>query len=128
MLGPSTGTRRRPRILVVDDDSSLLTLLRILLLDSGFEVHTAINGIDALRQAESNTFDLLVLDLDMPGMDGRQFFHEYRSRGYDGSILILSAYGAEAGRRELGADAAVSKPFEPERLTNVVEQLLGARP
>src|SRR5688500_17693678 len=91
------------RILVVDDDRSLLRSIRMTLALEGFSVETAVDGLEGLERVESAKFDLVVLDLQMPHMDGRTFFREMRSRGYNMPVLVLSAYGAEAARVELQA-------------------------
>lgn len=114
----------RPRILVVDDDPSLLALLRILLDSSGYDAVVAADALEGLRLAESNPMDLVLLDLEMPRMDGREFYKEFRARGHRTPVIIVSAYGADSARAELGAQAAVSKPFDPTKLTTMVRETL----
>lgn len=115
------------RILVIDDDPSLLRSVRLTLLVEGFDVGTATNGVEGLEALEAQSFDLVVLDLQMPRMDGRTFFREIRSRGHDVPVLILSAYGADSARAELNAEAAVDKPFDPDYLIAEVKRLLDGR-
>jgi DNA-binding response OmpR family regulator len=62
----------------------------------------------------------IVLDLSMPGMDGRDFYRRARNAGFRGPIVIISAFGSEDAKQELGADAALAKPFEPEALASTV--------
>jgi DNA-binding response OmpR family regulator len=116
-----------PRILVIDDDKSLLRSIRLSLLLEGYSVETAMDGIDGLEQVEAGTIDLVILDLLMPRMDGRSFFREIRSRGYDMPVLILSAYGADGARDELQAEAAIGKPFDPAFLVDKIKSLLPGR-
>jgi two-component system response regulator MprA len=111
-------------VLVVDDDASLLSLLRILLSSYGYEVLVASDGREALDLVEQSPVDLVLLDLEMPRMDGRQFFGEFRSRGKRAPVIVVSAHGAEAASVQLGAEAAVAKPFDPVNLTNLVAELL----
>lgn len=111
-------------VLVVDDDAAIARLVRLALRASGFDAITAANGAEALRRLDDHDADLIVLDLEMPVMDGREFFRELRARGDQTPVLILSAYGAELARRELKAEAFVSKPFEPDYLVQEVEKLL----
>src|SRR5438552_3853439 len=75
------GTAAAPsaRILVVDDDPSLLSLLRILLATSGYQVTAARDGAEALSLTATNQYDLILLDLEMPGMNGRTFFRQFRA-------------------------------------------------
>ena len=115
---------RSGRILVVDDDAALLSLMRILLSSSGYEVELARDGGEALSLLAVKTYDLILLDLEMPKMNGRAFFREYRSRGGATPVVVISAYGAAEATKELGAQAFVPKPFEPETLVRKVESLL----
>jgi CheY-like chemotaxis protein len=123
--GTAPGRRSR-RVLIVDDDASILRMLRLVFQGDGFEVSTATNGREALDIVSQHEPGVIVLDLEMPVMDGRACFRELRSRGYSTPVLILSAYGAERAKAELHADASVAKPFEPERLIAEVERILEA--
>jgi DNA-binding response OmpR family regulator len=111
-------------VLVIDDDPGLARVVRILLVADGYEVAVAYDGQEALEAAELNGPDLVILDLQMPVMDGRTFFREFRSRGFTTPVIILSAYNSEAARQELGADAAIDKPFDPEKVGRVCRRLL----
>jgi len=112
------------RILVLDDDPSLLRAIRLTLVLGGFEVETAADGVLGLEQLANNDFSLVVLDLQMPRMNGRTFFQELRGLGYEMPVLILSAFGAEVARQELGADGAIVKPFDPDDLVTTIRRLL----
>jgi DNA-binding response OmpR family regulator len=112
------------RILVLDDDSSLLRAIKLTLVLEGFEVETATDGLLGLEQLANSDFSLVVLDLQMPRMPGRTFFQELRGRGYKMPVLILSAYGAEVARQELGADGAIVKPFDPDDLVSAIRRLI----
>jgi len=112
------------RILVLDDDPSLLRAIRLTLVLEGFEVETAADGVLGLEQLAKNDFSLIVLDLQMPRMDGRTFFQELRGLGHEMPVLILSAFGAEVARQELGADGAIAKPFDPDDLVSAIRRLL----
>ena len=111
-------------VLVVDDDAAIARLVRLALRASGFDAITAANGAEALRRLDDHDADLIVLDLEMPVMGGREFYRRLRARGSRVPVVILSAYGAERARAELGADAAVQKPFEPAELVAVIGRLL----
>jgi DNA-binding response OmpR family regulator len=101
-------------------------MVRLVLLSDGFEVVTAENGYRALDKLPGAQFDAVVLDLQMPDLDGRACFKEIRSRGYDVPVLILSAYGAEQARLELGAEAAVIKPFDPADFLQTVRTMIAS--
>ena len=116
------------KILVVDDDEALLRVISLsLFLEDDCSVETARDGIEALERVTSDTFDLVILDLSMPRMDGRTFFRELRARGHRMPVVILSAYGAESARQELEAEAAISKPFDPDLLLEKIKPLLSQR-
>ena len=111
------------RVLVIDDDAALLRMLSLCLSTAGIQVTTADGGHSGLDRLQDNHFDVIVLDLQMPRMDGRSFYHEMESRGHEAPVIILSAYGAEQARRELGAAAAIAKPFDPDTLVETVLSL-----
>ena len=122
-----TSERLRRRLLIVDDDSSLQTLLRILLTSSGFEVTTAGDGQQALALAKDGDFDLILLDLEMPVMNGREFYRAFRKHNTATPVVIISAYGAEVGQQELGAQGSINKPFDPVNVQRIVESILNQR-
>lgn len=111
------------RVLVIDDDEALLRMLRLSLLSAGVRVETASDGEIGLERLENNTFDVILLDLQMPHMDGRAFYREMRSRGCDAQVVIVSAYGAEEAKRELRAAAAIPKPLDPDILVETVQRV-----
>lgn len=119
-------TSDAPHILVVDDDTRLLKLLHQFLTDSGNRVTTAADAAEARLQLESFTFDLIVLDVMMPGESGLELTVAMRQRG-NVPILLLTAM-AEAENRidglELGADDYLSKPFEPRELLARIRSIL----
>jgi DNA-binding response OmpR family regulator len=112
-----------PRVLVIDDDEPLLRMLWLSLSSYGLRVVTAADGIAGLERLADNEFDVIVLDLQMPKMDGRAFYREMAARGHDTPVIILSAYGAEEAKRELNAAAAIPKPFDPDFLADTVQRL-----
>jgi CheY-like chemotaxis protein len=113
-------------VLVVDDDPNLTRLMATILRTSGIDALTATSGRAALDAVEHNDVEAIVLDVEMPEMDGRGFFRELRARGNKMPVLIASAFGAREAQRELGADAAVEKPFDPEVLVSELERILAA--
>ncbi|MBF6601134.1 MAG: response regulator [Dehalococcoidia bacterium] len=114
-----------PSVLVIEDEPALRRMLAFTLRDVGFDVRTAWNGADGLEQVALQAPDVIVLDLEMPVMDGRTFYRELRDRGLRTPVCILSAYGARKAQRELSADASVQKPFRADDLIEKLEQLAG---
>lgn len=111
-------------ILVVDDDPALSRMVLLALRGEGMDASSAANGEVALGQVAEREPDVIVLDLEMPVMNGREFFRELRARGTDTPVLILSAFEARRGQRELGANAYLNKPFNPADLVREVRDLL----
>ena len=109
-------------VLVVDDEAPIRNLERIILKSAGYQVLTAANGAEALELLESNEPAVMVLDMQMPVMDGKSLFRELAGRDHRPAVLVVSN---EAGRaqRELGAEASLEKPFSPEDLLLRVEGL-----
>jgi DNA-binding response OmpR family regulator len=116
------------RVLVLDDDPSLIRTIRLALILEGFEIETASDGLEGLDLAEKFSFDLILLDLQMPKMDGRAFYRELRKRGHATPVIVLSAYGAENARNELEANGAIAKPFDPDVLVEVIRRTLATSP
>jgi two-component system KDP operon response regulator KdpE len=114
------------RILVVDDEEQILRALRRALTARGYEVTTAVEGEDALMEAERSMPDLVVLDLNLPGIDGMEVCRRLRS-WTQVPILILSVREDEAGKvqaLDLGADDYLTKPFGIAELLARVRALL----
>jgi two-component system phosphate regulon response regulator OmpR len=119
-----------PHILVVDDDGRLRELLRKYLTENGFLVVTASNAADARGKLKHLAFDLIVLDLMMPGETGLDFAKSLRQTSTM-PILMLTAMG-EPGDRikglEKGADDYLAKPFEPRELLLRIHSILRRLP
>jgi two-component system phosphate regulon response regulator OmpR len=106
-------------ILVVDDDKRLRELLRKYLSDNGYLVATAADAAEARQRMAGLSFDLIVLDVMMPGEDGMALTRSLRAEGAKVPILLLTARGEVDDRikgLEAGADDYLSKPFEPREL------------
>lgn len=127
MGGEVVETLERPsRILVVDDEERIRRLVRMYLERSGFVVDEAENGSDALEKALTNGYSLVVLDLMLPVLDGREVCAQIRQQ-LETPIIMLTAAGDEINRIhgfELGADDYVVKPFSPRELVMRVKALL----
>ncbi|AYB38164.1 response regulator transcription factor [Brevibacillus laterosporus] len=114
------------QVLVVDDEWNMRNLLRIYLMKEGFEVKEASSGYEALSMMKQQTFDLLILDVMMPGMDGWQVCKTIRETETM-PILMLTARSETKDKVHglgIGADDYLTKPFEPEELLARVFSLL----
>jgi len=114
------------RVLVVEDDAGIARLTKMVLQDEGFEVVTATDGAEALLAVEVVEPDVVVLDLQLPVMDGRSFFRALRASGRCTPVLIVSAAGSQRARVELGAEDALDKPFDIDLLAERVRALARA--
>lgn len=114
-------------ILVADDDKKLLKMMRRTLIYEGFQVVTALNGLEALAQMQTKAPDLVVLDWMMPELDGLAVVTRLRAAGDDVPILMLTARDAVEDRVEglnSGADDYLVKPFAPSELLARLRALL----
>ncbi|MFU1796052.1 response regulator transcription factor [Paenibacillus azoreducens] len=114
------------QVLVVDDEWNMRNLLRIYLMKEGFEVREASSGYEALSMMKQHSFDLLILDVMMPGMDGWQVCKAIRETEMI-PILMLTARSETKDKVHglgIGADDYLTKPFEPEELLARVFSLL----
>src|SRR5258706_1292331 len=113
-------------VLVVDDEPEIVRLVRDYLERAGFAVSTAADGEAALRSAQRDRPDIVVLDLGLPGLDGLDVARALRRDG-EVPIIMLTARTEEADRvagLELGADDYVAKPFSPRELVARVRAVL----
>jgi len=115
------------RILVVDDDESTRECIAELLVSHGYEVSTAEDGFDALLQLTREPPDVVISDLNMPGMSGFELLPVVR-RVYPHTLLIAMSggYEGEAMPEGVTADAFVAKGHHPERLLSATAQLIRA--
>lgn len=117
------------RILIVDDDELVLMALDELLTPEGYEVDTVTRGSEALKKLDQNCYDLMVLDLIMPEMDGLELCKKIRERDEckETPILFLTAKSREEDRAqglEVGANLFLSKPISPDKLLGVISDAI----
>ncbi|MHB0867297.1 MAG: response regulator [Thermoleophilia bacterium] len=118
------------RVLVVDDESSLRTLVRANLEIDGFEVSEAVDGIEAMDMLRASPPDLVLLDIMMPGKDGIEVLEEVAADPdlRDIPVILLTAKGELTDLQkgaELGARGHITKPFDPEQMVRTVKAALG---
>ena len=113
-------------ILVVDDDDGIRTLVKKYLNENNYLVTTANSAEDAKEKTKIIKFDLIILDIMMPGKSGLDFINENR-KYFDTPIILLTAKGEPEERiegLEVGADDYLPKPFEPKELTLRIRNIL----
>ena len=115
------------KILAADDDLELLGLVSFALRQAGFLVIEATDGSAALKAFEDERPDLIILDVNMPGMNGFEVLREVRARSEDTPVMMLTVRSDEqdqVGALDLGADDYLTKPFSPRTLMARVRALL----
>ena len=113
-------------ILVVDDDDGIRSLVKKYLNENNFLITTAQNAEEATKKIELIKFDLIILDIMMPGKNGLEFIQEYKAK-LDTPIILLTAKGQAYERvegLETGADDYLPKPFEPKELLLRIKNIL----
>src|SRR5947207_11670361 len=114
------------RILLIDDDVELCSLLNELLSRAGFQIEMEHDGARGLERAQSGQFDLIVLDVMLPRLDGFEVLRQLRKSSMV-PVLMLTARGEDVDRiigLELGADDYLPKPFNPRELTARIHAIL----
>ena len=124
--------RKINQVLIVDDSESMRFALHTTLTIAGYEVHKACNGLEALKLAEENTYDLVLTDINMPVMDGYQLIENLRKlRTYKFTpILTLTTLSDDLSKRkakQFGATGWIVKPFSPENLTEISARLFKSK-
>lgn len=114
-------------VLLVDDEEAIIENLVPFLERTGFEVSIAANGDEALQKVSRKTPDLIVMDILMPVMDGRQALRQLRSQGNWIPVILLTQVGESTERAmalEEGADDYLNKPFDPHELVARIRAVL----
>lgn len=117
-------------ILAVDDSASMRQMVSFTLKDAGYTVVEAGDGNEALKAAQSGKFDLVLSDVNMPGMDGITLIKELRNlANFKGTPILMLTTEAGADKKQEGKQAGATgwivKPFNPEKLLSTVQKVLG---
>jgi CheY-like chemotaxis protein len=116
-----------PVILIVDDDDAIRTLVSLVLSDDGYQVREAEHGAAALRLLEQETPALILLDMQMPVMDGWAFAEAYRATPgpHVPIVVCTAATNAQARASQIGTEEYLAKPFGVDALREIVAKLAG---
>ena len=123
-----------PRILIVDDSALVRMYYRDALESDGYAVEQAMNGLEALEKALAGEFDVLIVDVNMPKMDGFSFLRELRRSGAQAGLVPALVITTEAGAQDIeearsaGANFYLVKPVSENDLCGYVAALSGKRP
>jgi len=123
----------RPLVMIVDDSLTVRRITSKLLAREGFDVLTAKDGIEALELLETDTPDVILLDIEMPRMDGFEFTKKIKSDPKNSGIpiVMITSRTAEKHRnraRELGVDLYLGKPFQEDELLGQLREMLALAP
>jgi CheY-like chemotaxis protein len=115
------------RILIVDDEENIRMLFKEELEEEGYEVDIAANGLEALEKLKGSAFDLVLLDIKMPGMDGIQALNAIKNSNKDQAVILCSAYGEF--KQDLSSwvsDGYVVKSADTRELKQTIQKILGS--
>ncbi len=118
------------RAIVVDDDPDVANLLDVLLTDLGFQVRLIGDANQAVAEARSTTPDILLMDVELPGLSGNAAVYRLRSHGYKGRIVTLSATATEEARATAiaaGSDFFITKPLNVEQFMRVIQSAVNIK-
>jgi chemosensory pili system protein ChpA (sensor histidine kinase/response regulator) len=129
----ATAGARAPQVLIVDDSLTVRRVTSRMLTREGFEVAVARDGIEALALLETQDPDVILLDIEMPRMDGFEFMRTIRRdpRFVHTPVVMITSRAAEKHRalaRELGVDLYLGKPFQEQELLSSLRQMLELSP
>ncbi|MEE4351298.1 MAG: response regulator [Desulfatiglans sp.] len=114
------------RVLVVEDEMLIRTLLLEVLSDNGFEVSLARDGEESLEQLGTNSFDLVITDIQMPGVDGIKMLKEMKKADRKEKIIVMSADPSDMGLNEPDMPHVVSRLQKPFRIDNFLDVVIAA--
>lgn len=116
------------KILIVDDEQNIRMTLKHCLKGEGYDIGMAVNGEEALEKIKSDDFDLVLLDIKMPGLSGMEVLKKLRDHENEVKVIMMTAYGTVERAVEamkLGAIDFISKPFTPEEIREIIKKVLG---
>jgi two-component system response regulator HydG len=123
-------SQEKTRVLVVDDDADLARTTALILKRKGFVVNVAQDGFAAIQQVEQNPFDVALMDIKMPGMDGVETYKRIKALQPDIAAIMMTGFSVEERIQEAlraGALAVLTKPLNLERLVKLIEDAIKQR-
>lgn len=115
------------KILIVDDEKNIRQTLSTHLESEDYEVETAMNGEEGLKEFDKKNYDLVLLDMKLPGVDGIEILKKMKEKKEDIVVIIITAYGTIENSVEamkLGAFDYIQKPFNPDEISDIVTDVL----
>jgi len=121
---------KKARIIIIEDDKDILDSLKEIIKSDGYEVDTASNGEEGIKKCRANSFDLALLDIKLPGIDGTEVLEILHKEFPEMVKIMITGYpsleNAVASLKK-GADAYLMKPVNPSRLLEVIDKKLSER-
>jgi DNA-binding NtrC family response regulator len=114
---------RSKKIMVVDDEAGIRALLSDALMEEGYNVTLAVNGMDSLRQLGKRRFDLLITDINMPKLNGLELIRMMKKRGRREKVILISGEPVDhtsLNKESMPVFAQLKKPFRVDHLLNTV--------
>ena len=116
-------------VLVVDDEMNLTLAMRRLLSAEGYRTETANSGEEALHKAKESHYDIIFLDVNMPGMNGLETFVKLGQAAPDSAVVMITGYGKTLKAvieeaRTLGVRAVIDKPFKINQITEAIREII----
>ena len=120
----------KKRILVIEDDEEMRSLLKDFFEEEGFEIDSVSNGFDAFRILIRRLFDLIITDIRMPGLTGLDILPRIRKFQPEASIIVITAFGSEEVHRramERGASVYLEKPLRFYELRTMIHEIISSK-
>ena len=117
----------KTRVLVVDDDISFAESLTDILMAKGYDAVAVNSGEEALEKIKERSFDVVLMDIKMPVMDGIQTFKEIKKLASSTTVIMMTAYSMDDLIHDAlkeGAYACIYKPFDPKKIVEMVEEIV----
>ena len=119
----------KPKLLVVDDEENLRELYRLELEEEGYEVDTAINAVDVMSKLDSGKYEIIVLDIQMPGMPGIDLLQKIVARDRRQSVILHTSFASYRDNfMTWPAEAYVGKSSDTSALKQAIKKVLGEKP
>ncbi len=118
------------RVMIIEDDEEMRSLLRDFFEEEGFETDSVDNGVDALEKLSGDHFDLVITDIRMPGLTGLDILPTIRKLSPEIPIIVMTAYGSDDVRHrslERGATIYLEKPIHLSRLRTVIREMVSRK-
>ena len=118
------------RVLIVEDDEEMRSLLKDFFEEEGFETDSASNGVDALQRLAKDRFDLIITDIRMPGLTGLDILPGIKKLDPDASVIAITAFGSDEVYRkslERGATAFLEKPVHFDQLRMLIHETVSVK-